>query len=105
MVCKKLATGAALDQVLCVCPGRRPIKPCTEGLAYKGLGCGMVAAESSVNFYQKLPPFLFRDAPLKDSGSAFLIKLSLMDSVGFRSPHYAAGLVLILREFLASKVG
>ena len=102
MVCKKLATGAALDQVLCVCPGRRPIKTYTEGLAYKGPGCGVVAAESGVNFYQKLPPFLFGDAPLKDSGSAFLIQLSLVDPVGFRSPHYAACLILILRKFLPS---
>ena len=105
MVCKKLATDAALDQVLCIYAGRRPIKTCTEGLAYKGPGCDVVAAESGVNFCQKLPPFLFGDAPLKDSGSAFLIKLSLMDSIGFRSPHYAAGLVLVLREFLPSKVG
>ena len=102
LVCKKLATDAALDQVMCVCPGRQPIKTCTEGLAYKGPGCGVVAAESGMNFCQKLPPFLFGDAPLKDSGSAFLIKLSLMDSVGFRSPHYAAGLVLVLRKFLPS---
>ena len=73
MVCKKLATDAALDQVLCVYPGRRPIKTSTEGLAHKGPGCGVVAAMSGVNFCQKLPPFLFGDAPLKDCGSAFLI--------------------------------
>ena len=96
LVCKKLATGAALDQVPCVYPGRRPIETCTEGLAYKGPGCGVVAAESSMDFCRKLPPFLFEDAPLKDSGSAFLIKLSLVDSVGFRSPHYAACLILVL---------
>ena len=65
----------------------------------------MVPAESGVNFSQKISPFLFGDAPSKDSGSDFLIKLSLMDSIGFRSPHYAAGLVLVLREFLSSKVG
>ena len=85
--------------------GRRPIKACMEVLAYKGLGCSVMTAESGMNFSQALPPFLFGDAPLKDSGSAFLIKLSLMDSVGFRSPHYAAGLILILRKFLPSKVG
>ena len=72
LVCKKLATDAALDQVLCIYSGRRPIKTCTEGLAYKGPGCSVVAVESGVIFCQKLPPFLFRDAPLKDSGSAFL---------------------------------
>ena len=76
MVCKKLATDAALDQVLCVCPGRRLIKTCTEGLAYKGPGCGVVPAESGMNFSQKVLPFLFGDTPLKDSGGAFLIKLS-----------------------------
>ena len=65
----------------------------------------MVTTESGMNFSQKVPPFLFGDAPLKDSGSAFLIKLSLMDSIGFRSLHYAAGLVLVLWEFLPSKVG
>ena len=65
----------------------------------------MVPAESGMNFSQKIPPFLFGDTPLKDFGGAFLIKLSLMDFIGFRSPHYAAGLVLVLREFLPSKVG
>ena len=55
-----------------------------------------MTAESGMNFSQEVPPFLFGDAPLKDSGSAFLIKLSLVDLVGFRSPHYAAGLVLVL---------
>ena len=96
LVCKKLATDAALDQVLCVCPGRRPIKTCTEDLAYKGPGCSVVATEFGVNFCQKLPPFLFGDAPLKDSGSAYLIQLSLVDPVGFRPPHYAACLILVL---------
>ena len=100
MVCKNLATDAALDQVLCICPGRRPIKTCMEGLAYNGPGCGVVAAESGVNFCQKLPHFLVRDAPLKDSGCAFLIKLSLMDLVGFRSSYYAASLILVFWEFL-----
>ena len=100
MVCKKLETDAALDQVLCVCPGCRPIKPCMEGLAYKGPGCSVVPAKSSVNFSQEVPPFLFGDAPLKDSGSAFLIKLSLMDFIGFRSPNYAAGLIWVFGKFL-----
>ena len=65
----------------------------------------MVTAESGMNFSQKIPPLLFGDAPLKDSGGAFLIKLSLMDFIGFRSPQYAACLVLVLWEFLPSKVG
>ena len=105
MVCKKLATDAALDQVLCICPGRWPIESCTEGLAYKGPSCSVMTAESGMNFSQEVPPFLFGDAPLKDSGSAFFIQLSLMDLVGFRSPHYAACLILVLREFLPGKVG
>ena len=59
-----------------------------------------MTAESGMNFSQKVPPFLFRYAPLKDSGGAFLIKLSLMDFIGFTSPHYAACLILVLGEFL-----
>ena len=95
LVGKKLASDTTLDKVLCICSGRRPIKSCTEGLAYKGPGCGVVPSESGVNFSQQISPFLFGDAPLKDSGSAFLIKLSLVDLVGFRSPHYAACLILV----------
>ena len=64
-----------------------------------------MAAESGMDFFQKLLPFLFGDAPLKDSGCALLIKLSLVDLVGFRSPHYAACLILVLGEFLPSEVG
>ena len=60
----------------------------------------MVTTESGMNFSQEVPPFLFGDAPLKDSGCAFLIKFSLMDLVGFRSPNYAAGLILVFGEFL-----
>ena len=100
LVGEKLTSDAMLDKVLCVCSGRRPIETCTKGLAYKGPSCGVVAAESIMDFYQKLPPFLFRDAPLKDSGSAFLIKLSLVDLIGFRSPHYAVCLILVLGELL-----
>ena len=105
MICKGLATSATLDQVMCICLGRWPIESCTEGLAYKSPGCGVMTAESGVNFCQKIPPFLFGDAPLKDSGSAFLIKISLVDSVGFGSPHYAVCLILVLGEFMPSKVG
>ena len=93
LVGEKLTSDAMLDKVLCICSFRRPIKPCTEGLANKGPSCGMVTAESGMNFSKKVSPFLFGDTPLKDSGCAFLIKLSLMDLIGFRSPHYATGLV------------
>ena len=96
MICKELATGATLDQVLCICPGRWPIESCMEGLAYKGPGCGVVPAESGMNFSQEISPLLFRDTPLKDFGCAFLIEFSLMDLVGFRSLDYAAGLIMVL---------
>ena len=86
-------------------PGPSANKSSYRGLAYKSPGCSVMTAESGVNFCQKIPPFLFGDAPLKDSGSAFLIKLSLMDFIGFRSPHYAACLILVLGEFLPSEVG
>ena len=102
MVGEKLASDVMLDKVLCVCSGCRPIETFTEGLAYKGPGCGVVAAECNMDFCQKLPPFLFGDAALKDSGSAFLIKLSLMDLVGFRPLHYVACLIFVLRKFLPS---
>ena len=52
-----------------------------------------------MDFSQEIPPLLFGDAPLKDSGCAFLIKLSLVDLVGFRSPYYAVGLILVFGEF------
>ena len=60
----------------------------------------MVPAESGVNFGREISPLLLRDTPLKDFGCAFLIKFSLMDLVGFRSPNYAAGLILVLGKFL-----
>ena len=72
LVGEELASNAALDEVLCVCSSRRPIKSYPKGLADKCPGCGVVPIETSVNFCQKLPPFLLGDAPLKDSGSAFL---------------------------------
>ena len=63
----------------------------------------MVPAQSGVDFSQEMPPFLFEDAPLEHSGSTFLIKFSLMDLVGFRSPNYAAGLILVFGKFLPIK--
>ena len=100
LVGKELASDATLDKVLCICLGRRPIKPSTEGLANKGLSCGMVTAESSVNFSQELPPLFLGDTSLKNSGSAFLIGLSVMNLVGLRTPDNAAGLILILGKLL-----
>ena len=99
-VCKKLATDATLDEVLHVCSRCRPVETCAEGLAYKGSSCGVVTAEAGMNFSQELPPFLLRDTSLKYSGSAFIIKLSLMNLIGFGAPQNAACLILVLGEFL-----
>ena len=100
LICKKLATDAMLDKVMCVCPGCRPVGTFTVGLTYECPSCGMVAAESGMNFGQELPPFLFGDASLEHSSRAFLIKLSLVDFVGFRVPHNATCLILVIWEFL-----
>ena len=96
LVVEKLASDTMLDKVLCVCSGRRPIETCTEGLAYEGRSHGVMAAETSMNFSQEMPPFLLGDTSLKYSGSAFLIEFSLVNLVGFRAPHNAACLILIL---------
>ena len=100
MIGEELATDAVLDKVLCVCSGRRPIETCTEGLAYKGPSCGMVDAESNVNFGQELPPFLFGDAPLEHFGLAFLVEFPFMDFVSFRMLDDAACFILVFRELL-----
>ena len=50
LVGEELASNATLDEVLCVCSGRRPIKSYMEGLADKCPGCGVVSAETGVNF-------------------------------------------------------
>ena len=105
LVGEELASNATLDKVMCICSGRRPIKPCTEGLANKGPSCGVVPAETGMNLSQELPPLLLGDTSLKDSGSAFLIELSVVNLVGLRTPDNAAGLILILRKFLPIKVG
>ena len=82
LIGKELASDTMLDKVLCICSGRRPIKPCTEGLANKGPTCGVVTAESGMNFSQELSPLFLGYTSLKDSGSAFLIELSIMNLVG-----------------------
>ena len=105
LVGKELASDAMLDKVLCIRSGRRPIKPCTKGLANKGPGCVVVTAESGVNFSQELPPLLLGDTSLKNSSSAFLIELSVMNLVGLRMTGNAAGLILVLRKLLPVKVG
>ena len=50
MVGEELASNAALEEVLCVFLGRRPIKSCAEGPADKCPGCGVVPTETGVNF-------------------------------------------------------
>ena len=104
LVGKVLAYDAMLDKVLCICSGRRPIKTCTDGLAYKGPSRDMVTAETGMNFSQELPPLFLGDTSLKYSGSAFLIEFSVVNLVGFRAPDNAASLILILMEFSPIKV-
>ena len=53
----------------------------------------------------QLPPLLFGDTSLKDSGSALLVELSFMNFVGLRMPDNAASLILIFREILPIEVG
>ena len=104
LVGEELASNAALDEVLCICLGRRPVKSCTKGLADKCPGCGVVPTETGVNFCQELPPLLLGDTRLTDSGSAFLLELSFVNFIGLRTPDNAASLVLIFWELLPIKV-
>ena len=57
-----------------------------------------------MNFGQELPPFFLEDTSLKYSGSAFLVELSFVDLVGFRTSNNAASLILVLSKFLPIKV-
>ena len=101
----ELASNAMLDKALCIYSGRRPIKPCMEGLANKCPSCGVVPAETGMNLIQELPPLLFGDTSLQDSGGAYLVGFSVVNLVGLRMPDNAVGLILILRKFLPIKVG
>ena len=105
LVGEELASDTALDEVLCVCTGRGPVKSCTEGLANEGPSCSVVPADSDVNFSQELSPLFLGDTSLKNSGSAFLVELSFMNLVGLRAPNNAASLILVLWEFFPIKVG
>ena len=82
LIGEELASDATLDKVLCICSGRRPIKSCMEGLANKGPSCGVVTAESGMNFSQELPPLFLGYTSLKDSSGAFLVELSIMNLIG-----------------------
>ena len=97
LINEELASDTTLDQVLCICSGRRPKETCTEGLTYKGPSCGVVTAETSMDFGLELPSLFFGDTSLKYPGSAFIVELSVMDLVGFRTPDNAASLILILK--------
>ena len=105
MVGKKLIAHTTLDKGLCVCSVRWPEKTCPESFAYKGPSCGMMTAQTSMYFRQELSPFLFGDTPMENSGSAFLVQFTFMNFVGFRTPDYAMGLILIIRKLLPIKVG
>ena len=50
LIGEELATNAMLDKVLRMCSGCRPVKTCTEGLAYKCPSCNVVPAESGMDF-------------------------------------------------------
>ena len=82
MIGKEFASDATLDKVMCICSGRWPIKPYTDGLANKGPSCSVVTAQSGMNFSQELPPLFLGYTSLKDSGGAFLVELSIMNLVG-----------------------
>ena len=102
LIGEELASDTMLDQVMCICSGRRPKETCTEDLTYQGPSRGMVTPDTGMNFGQELSSLSFGDASLKYSGSALLVELSVMDLVGFRAPDNAASLVLILGKFLPS---
>ena len=105
LIGKELAPDTALYKGPCICSGLGPKETYTEGLAYEGLSCGVMATEASMYFSQELPPLLFGDTSLKNSSSAFLVEFSFMNFVGLRTSNYATSLVLVIRELLPIKVG
>src|SRR5215216_3709833 len=105
LIGKKLESNTAMYKGLCVCSGHGPEETCTEGLAYEGPSCSVMATEASMYFGQELLPLLFGDASLKNSSSAFLVEFSFVNFVGLRTSNYATGLVLVIGELLPIKVG
>ena len=105
LIGKELAPDTTLYKGLCICLGHGPEETCTEGLAYEGPSCGVMAAEASMYFGQELPPLLFGDTSLKDSSSALLVELSFMNFVGFRASNDTTSLILVIRELAPIKVG
>ena len=100
LIGEKLASNAALYEVLCVCSGSGPKETRTEGLTSKGPSCGVMATKTSVYFSQELSSLFFGDTSSKDSGITFLVELSFMNLVGFRPSNVATRLILVLRELL-----
>ena len=100
LIGQKLASDTTLDKVLCICSGYRPKETFTEGPSR-----GVVIAETNMDFGQELPSLFFGDTSLEDSGSAFLVELSVVNLIGLQTPDNAAGLVLIFGEFFPIKVG
>ena len=64
LIGKKLASNAALYEVLCVCSGSGPKETRTEGLTYKGPSDSVMSTKTGVYFCQELPSFFFEDTPL-----------------------------------------
>ena len=105
LIGKKLASDTVLYKGLCICSGLGPKETYTEGLAYEGLSCGVMATEASMYFGQELPSLLFGCTSLKNASSTFLVEFSFVNFVGFGALNYATGLVLVIRELLPIKVG
>ena len=105
LVGEKLASDLMLYKGLCIYSGRGPEETRTEGLADEGPSYGTMVAEASMYFGQELPPLLFGDTSLKDSGSAFLVQLSFVNFVGFRASNDTTSLILVIRELPPIKVG
>ena len=104
-ISEKLASNTVLYKVLCICLGRGPKETHTEGLAYKGPSCGVMATKTSVYFSQELTSLFFEDTSLKDSGGTFLVQFSFMNLLGLRATNVTTGLSLILGELIPSQVG
>ena len=105
LIGEKLTSYTALYKGLCICSGRWPKEACTEGLAYEGSSCSVMATKTSMYFGQELSSLLFGDTSLKNSSGTFLVEFSFMNFVGFRASDYVTGLILVIRELPPIKVG
>ena len=56
LIGEKMASDVALNEVLCICSGRRPEKTGSEGLTYKGPSYSMMTAKTSVDFAKSCRP-------------------------------------------------